>query len=97
MKIYQNPWVSRESYFVKTGAAKSAKMEAKKSNGYSIEFWEGKWIVRRAVYYDRGLRDMPVICETRCSLQSCIDKAILDTVLGFVEEAKMKGSENAID
>lgn len=97
MKIYQNPWVSRESYFVKTGAAKSAKMEAAKSSGYSIEFWEGKWVVRRAVYYDLDLRDMPVICETRCSLQSCIDKAILDTVLGFVEEAKMKGSENAID
>lgn len=93
MKIYQNPWVSRESYFVKTGAAKSAKMEAAKSSGYSIEFWEGKWIVRRACYYDLGLRDMPVICENRCSLQSRIDKAILDTVLGFVEEAKMKGSE----
>ncbi len=93
MKIYQNPWVSRESYFVKTGAAKSAKMEAAKSSGYSIEFWEGKWVVRRAVYYDLGLRDMPVICENRCSLQSCIDKAILDTVLGFVEEAKMGGGD----
>lgn len=68
-----------------------AEMEAAKSSGYSIEFWEGKWIVRRAVYYDLGLRDMPVICENRCSLQSCIDKAILDTVLGFVEEARMEG------
>ena len=28
MKIYKNPWVTRESYLVKTGAAKSAKMEA---------------------------------------------------------------------
>ena len=91
MKIYQNSWVSQESYFVKTGAAKSAKMEAAKSSGYSIEFLEGKWVVRRAVYYDRGLRDMPVICENRCSLQSCINKAILDTVLGFLEEARMEG------
>ena len=30
MKIYKNPWVTRESYFVKTGAAKSAKTEAEK-------------------------------------------------------------------
>lgn len=36
MKIYKNPWVTRESYFVKTGTAKSAKMEASKSSGYSI-------------------------------------------------------------
>lgn len=38
MKIYKNPWVTRESYFVKTGTAKSAKMEASKSSGYSIDF-----------------------------------------------------------
>ena len=28
MRIYKNPWVTRESYFVKTGTAKPAKMEA---------------------------------------------------------------------
>lgn len=28
---------------------------------------------------------MPVVCENRCSLQARIDKAIVDTVLGFVE------------
>ena len=38
MKIYKNPWVTRESYFVKTGAVKSAKMEAPKSAGYAIDF-----------------------------------------------------------
>ena len=41
MKIYKNPWVTRESYFVKTGTAKSATMEAAKSSGYSIDFCEG--------------------------------------------------------
>jgi hypothetical protein len=39
MKIYKNPWVSRESYFVRTGAAKSARMEAYKSTGYSVDFF----------------------------------------------------------
>lgn len=38
MKIYKNPWVTRESYFVKTGAARSAKMEAAKSTGYFVDF-----------------------------------------------------------
>jgi hypothetical protein len=37
---------------------------------------------------------MPVVCENRCSLQERIDKAIVDTVLGFVEVAKMSGGDN---
>lgn len=88
MKIYKNPWVTRESYFVKTGAAKSAKMEAAKSSGYSIDFWDGKWVVRKTAYYNKSLSEMPVVCENRCSLQTRIDKAIVDTVLGFVEVAR---------
>ena len=91
MRIYKNPWVTRESYFVKTGTAKSAKMEAEKSNGYSIDFWDGKWVVRKTAYYNESLSEMPVICENRCSLQTRIDKAIVDTVLGLVEAEKMNG------
>lgn len=91
MKIYKNPWVTRESYFVRTGAARSARMEAAKSSGYSVDFWDGKWKVRKATYYNRSLAEMPVVCENRCSLQERIDKAIVDTVLGFVEVAKMDG------
>lgn len=91
MKIYKNPWVTRESYFVKTGAAKSAKMEAPKSSGYSIDFWDGKWVVRKTTYYNKTLSEMPIVCENRCSLQERIDKAIVDTVLGLVEVAKMDG------
>ena len=93
MKIYKNPWVTRESYFVKTGAAKSAKMEAAKSNGYSIDFWDGKWVVRKTSYYNKSLSEMPVVCENRCSLQARIDKAIVDTVLEFVEVTKMDGGD----
>lgn len=91
MKIHKNPWVRRESYFVKTGAAKSAKMEAPKSSGYSIDFWDGKWVVRKTTYYNKTLSEMPIVCENRCSLQERIDKAIVDTVIGFVEVAKMDG------
>lgn len=89
MKIYKNPWVSRECYFVKTGAAKSAKNEASKSNGYAIDYWDGKWKVRKAEFYNISLADMPVIVENKVSIQAAIEKAILDTVLGFVEAAKM--------
>ena len=91
MKIYKNPWVTRESYFVKTGAAESATMEAAKSIGYSIDFWNGKWVVRKTTYYNQSLSEMPVVCENRCSLQARIDKAIVDAVLGFVEGAKING------
>lgn len=89
MKIYKNPWVSRECYFVKTGAAKSAKNEASKSKGYEIDYWDGKWKVRKAEFYNISLADMPVIVENKVSIQAAIEKAILDTVLGFVEVAKM--------
>lgn len=94
MKIYKNPWVTRESYFVKTGAAKSAKMEAAKSTGYSIDFCDGNWVVSKTAYYNKSLSEMPVVCENRCSLQARIDKAIVDTVLGFVKVAKMDGGDN---
>ena len=91
MKIYKNPWVTRESYFVKPGAVKSAKMEAPKSAGYAIDFWDGKWNVRKAMYYNQSLAEMPVIAENRVSIQTVIDKAILDAVLGCVS------SFNAVD
>lgn len=94
MKIYKNPYVTRESYFVKTGTAKSAKMEATKSSGYSIDFWDGKWVVRKTAYYDKTLSEMPVVCENKCSLQARIDKAIVDTILEFVKAAKMDGGDS---
>lgn len=95
MKIYKNPWVSRESYFVRTGVAKSARMEASKSSGYSVDFWDGKWMVQKVVYYNKSIAEMPVICENKVSIHSAIDKAVIDTVLGFVEVAKMDGDGNA--
>lgn len=88
MKIYKNPWVTRESYFVRTGAARSARMEAAKSSGYSIDFWDGRWKVRKATYYNKSLAEMPVVCENRVSIQGVIDKAVLDAVLGFVRAEK---------
>lgn len=91
MKIYKNPWVTQESYFVKTGTAKSAKMEASKSSGYSIDFWDGKWVVRKTAYYNKSLSEMPVVIENRTNIQTIIDRAILSAVLDLVGEAKMGG------
>ena len=89
MKIYKNPFVSRESYFVKTGKAYSHRNEATKSKGYAIEFVDGKWQVREATYYDFSLRDeMPVIAENKVSIQSVIENAILNAVLDLVGSAE---------
>ena len=93
MKIYKNPWVTRESYFVKTGAARSAKMEAAKSTGYSVDFWDGKWKVRKATYYNKSLDEMPVVCENKVSIQAVIKKAVLDAVRGFAGGGKSDGEE----
>lgn len=85
MKIYKNPFVSRECYFVKTGKASSGKREATKSKGYQVQFWNGKWEVSEAQYYDFSLRDeLPIVAENNVSIKSIIEKAILDAVLGLV-------------
>lgn len=91
MKIYKNPFVSNECYFVKTGKARTGKMEATASKGYEVQFWKGKWEVREAQYYDFSLRnELPIVAENKVSIQSVIERAILDSVLDLVGEAKMK-------
>lgn len=88
MKVYRNPFVSRESYFVKTGAAKTGRAEASASKGFSIEFINGEWEVREATYYDFSLRDeMPVVAENRVSIKNVIHNAVRDAVLGLVDES----------
>ena len=58
------------------------------------DFWDGKWVVRKTAYYNKTLSEMLVVFENKCSLQERIDKAIVDTILGFVEVAKMDGGDN---
>lgn len=89
MKVYKNPFVSRDSFFVKTGKAHSYKMEGTKSKGYAVEFVDGKWEARQATYYDSSLRnDMPVVAENKVSINSVIERAIVNAVLDLVGEAK---------
>ena len=71
MKVYKSPWVSRESYFVKTGAAGTT------TTGYVVEFWNGKWIVDEAEYYTRDVKKMPVVAENNMDLKDVIKNAIL--------------------
>lgn len=92
MIIYKNPLVSRESYFVKTGTDHSARMEASKTSGYSVDFWNGEWIVRKTAYYNNSLKEMPVIVNNRVSFLAEVDKAIASIILGFVAESK-KGED----
>lgn len=92
MKIYKNPFVSRESYFVKTCKAYSHPMEATKSEGYQVQFWDGKWEVKKTQYYDSSLRAaMQIIAENNVSIQSVIEKAILKAVLDLVQSQEKEG------
>ena len=94
MKIYKNPFVSRESYFVKTGKAYTHKREATASKGYQVQFWDGKWEVKEAQYYDFSLRDeMPIVAENKVSIQSVVEKAILNAVLDLVHPTEKGGGE----
>lgn len=94
MKIYKNPFVSRECYFVKTGKAYSGRMEASKSKGYQVQFWNGEWIVREAQYYDSSLRDeFHIVAENNISIKSVIEQAILDVVLSLTHPTEKGGEE----
>ena len=95
MKVYKNPFVSRESYFVKTGKAHSCKIEAPKSKGYIVEFVGGKWEVREGCYYDFSLKnELQVIAENKVSIKSVIDRAVINAVLDLVGETKMEAKED---
>lgn len=97
MKVYKNPFVSHKSYFVKTGKARTGRIEASASKGYIIEQIDSKWNVRTGVYYDFSLRkEMPVIAENRISIMGIIEKAVLDAVLDLVAETKMDGGVNDV-
>ena len=74
MKVYKSPWVSRESYFVKTGVTGTT------TTRYVVEFWNGKWIVEEAEYYTRDVKTMPVVVENNIDLKDVIGNAILTAV-----------------
>lgn len=82
MKIYKNPWVRYDCYFLRTGNASSAKMEASSSTGYDIFFRDGAWSIRKSRYYNRTLKEMPVIAET-----IPLEKIILNHVTDVINEA----------
>lgn len=89
MKVYKNPFVSRESYFVKTGKAFSYKNEASKSKGYKVELFDGKWKVTEAQYYDFSLKEeLPIVAETKVSIKNVIESAILNAVLEAVKDSE---------
>ena len=71
-------------------------MESSASKGYSIDFMDGKWVVSNAQYYDFTLKkELPVIAENKVSINSIIERAILNAVLDLVGSAKMDGDGNA--
>lgn len=80
MKVYKNPWVTRESYFVKTGAAGAT------TTGYVVEFWNGKWTVEEAKYYTGDVKTMPVVAENNINLKDVIGNAILSSVYGAMDD-----------
>lgn len=63
MKVYKNPWVSHESYFVKTGE------EEIMTTGCFVELWNGKWEVGKTKYFTRDTKMMPVVAENNIDLK----------------------------
>lgn len=91
MKVYKNPFVSRESYFVKIGKTYYRRNEAPKSRGYIVEFIGGKWEVREGAYYDSSLKnEFQVIAENKVSIKSVVKRAVMNAVLDSVGETKIK-------
>ena len=87
MKIYKNPYVSYDSYFVKTGKASTRKMEAAASKGYEIHNMNGGWEIRKVEYYDHHVKvDHPLVAENRVSIDTIIEEAVKGAVLKLIGE-----------
>lgn len=74
MKVYKSPWVSYESYFVKTGE------EGIMTTGYSVELLNGIWIVVKTKYITIDIKMMPVVAENNIDLKDVFKNAILSAV-----------------
>ena len=74
MKVYKSPWVSYESYFVKTGE------EGIMTTGYSVELLNGIWIDVKTTYVTRDIKMMPVAAENNIDLKDVFKDAILSAV-----------------
>lgn len=87
MKIYKNPFVSQESYFIPIGPARTAKGEAKATRGYIIEEFAGSWSIRSGAYYDHILQEkLEVVGEIK---KQVLEDAVINCVLKEIE-----GNEN---
>ena len=86
MKIYKNPYVTYDSYFVKTGKAPSyGKFEAVASKGYCIHNRNSNWEIDKVRIYDGALKnEFALVAENRVSIDKVIEKAVLDAVLGLI-------------
>ena len=88
MKIYKNPYVSYDSYYVKTGKAPSlGKFEAAASKGYCVHNRNGNWEVEKVRIYDGALKnEFSLVAENRVSIDKVIEEAVKGAVLKLVGE-----------
>ena len=88
MKIYKNPYVAYDSYYVKTGKAPSlGKFEAAASKGYCIHNRNGMWEIERVRIYDGALKnEFSVVAENRVSIDKVIEEAVKGAVLKLIGE-----------
>ena len=89
MIVYKNPFVTYPCYFIKTGKAHTGRNEASASSGYEVYQRKGEWCCVKTRYYDKDLKTggyMQIVGETRYSIQTVIDNAIINAVLDAVNE-----------
>ena len=80
-KIYKNPWVARECYFLPTGVHIKSKNESEKVKGYNVQYWNGKWEIRAGMMYEKTLAEMPIVGEIKPKfLKDAVIRLILSAV-----------------
>ena len=88
MKVYKNPYVSYDSYYVKTGKTPSrVKFGAAASKCYCVHNRNGKWEVERVKYYDGAVKkEFSLVAENRVSIDKIIEEAVKGAVLNLIGE-----------
>lgn len=88
-KLYQNKWAGYETYFTPCFPVRTRKNESDAIGGYEITNVNGKWICRKAQYYNGPLKDnedFPVVGKVKINILGYVRDMMLEALKKRTDE-----------
>lgn len=87
--LYQNKYAGYETYFTPLFPVRTGKGESYLNGGYEITNVNGKWICRKAQYYNRSLKDnedFPVVGKVKINILGYVRDMMLEALKKRTDE-----------